>query len=72
MDCDSPTRELASRRSGADEILLLWSPCDGHVELSIRDVATGVGFHLEIAPGRALEAFHHPYAYAAPLGCHDG
>ena len=72
MACDSTTRELASRQSGADEILLLWNPCDGHVELSVRDVATGVGFQLEIAPGRALDAFHHPYAYAVPLLRQDG
>jgi hypothetical protein len=65
-------RELAQRLSGSDEILLLWRPRCERVEISVRDVATGVGFHLEVAPGSALDAFHHPYAYAASLGGHDG
>jgi hypothetical protein len=38
----------------------------------VRDVATGVGFNLEVAPDSALDAFHHPHAYAATLGRHDG
>ena len=68
MGCESTTKELARRLSGADEILLLWNPRDGHVEVSVRDVATGVGFDVEVAPGNALDAFHHPFAYAAALG----
>lgn len=72
MGCESTTRELAWRQSGADEILLLWSPCDGHVEVSVRDIATGVGFHVDVAPERALDAFHHPHAYAAALARQDG
>lgn len=72
MGCESRTKELAQRLSGGDEILLLWNPLDGHVEVSVRDVATGVGFNLEVARDSALDAFHHPYAYAAALGRHDG
>jgi hypothetical protein len=63
MGCNSTTKELASRRSGADEILLLWNPCDGRVEVAVRDVETGVGFHVRTAPARALDVFHHVYAY---------
>jgi hypothetical protein len=72
MGCESKTRELARRLSGGDEILLLWNPRDGHVEVSVRDVATGIGFDLEVAPGNALDAFHHPFAYAAALGRQAG
>lgn len=72
MGCESKTRELARRLSGGDEILLLWNPRDGHVEVSVRDLATGIGFDLDVAPGKALDAFHHPFAYAAALGRHDG
>ena len=72
MGCESTTRELAQRLSGAEEILLLWHPGCEQVEVSVRDVETGLGFHLEVAPGSALDAFHHPYAYAARLGTHDG
>jgi hypothetical protein len=59
------TRELARRLSGSDEVLLLWHPEIDCVELSVSDVATGEGFHIEVAPGTAMDAFHHPYAYAA-------
>ena len=72
MGCESRTKELAQRLSGGDEILLLWNPLDGHVEVSVRDLATGVGFNLEVARDSALDAFQHPYAYAAALGRHDG
>jgi hypothetical protein len=72
MGCESKTRELARRLSGGDEILLLWNPRDGHVEVSVRDVATGIGFDLEVAPGNALDAFQHPFAYASALGRQAG
>jgi hypothetical protein len=62
----APVRELAQRVSGTDEVLLLWHPDSEQVELSVRDVATGAGFHLEVAPGSAMDAFYHPYAYAVP------
>jgi hypothetical protein len=58
-------RELAQRLSGTDEVLLLWHPESDQVELCVRDVATGEGFQIEVAPGSAIDAFYHPYAYAA-------
>jgi hypothetical protein len=61
----APTRELAQRLSGADEVLLLWHPDSKRVELSVRDLATGVIFDLEVAPDSAMDAFYHPYAYLA-------
>jgi hypothetical protein len=64
----STVRELAQRRSGKDEVLLLWYPENERVELSVRDVETGVGFHLAVARDRAIDAFYHPYAYAARAG----
>lgn len=59
------TRELAQRLSGTDEILLLWHPESERVEISIRDIATGASFHVEVVPDRAIDAFYHPYAYAS-------
>jgi hypothetical protein len=59
-----PRRELAQRLSGADEVLLLWQPELDRVELSVRDVVTGAGFRIEVAPASAIDAFNHPYAYA--------
>jgi hypothetical protein len=61
----SPTRELAQRLSGADEVLLLWHPESDRVELSVRSLATGAGCQIEVAPADAIDAFYHPFAYAA-------
>jgi hypothetical protein len=61
----APTRELAQRLSGTVEVLLLWHPEIDRVELSVSDVTTGEGFHIAVEPGTAMDAFHHPYAYAA-------
>ncbi len=61
----APARELARRVSGTDEVLLLWHPDSDRVELSVRDLTTGAGLEIEVPPGRAMDAFHHPYAYAA-------
>jgi hypothetical protein len=66
-----PLRELAQRASGTNEVLLLWDPESGRVELSVRDVASGAGFYVEVEPASALEAFHHPYAYVAQRGTSD-
>ncbi len=64
-ECLRPsTRELAQRLSGKDEVLLLWHPETDRVELSVSDVTTGEGFHIAVEPGTAMDAFHHPYAYA--------
>ena len=59
------TRELAQRLSGTVEVLLLWQPEGDQVELSVHDLATDAGFHLDVAPANAMDAFYHPYAYAA-------
>ena len=61
----SALRELAQRVSGTDEVLLLWDPESQRVELSVRDVASGAGFHVEVERASALDAFYHPYAYVA-------
>ena len=68
----APTRELAQRRSGADEVLLLWHPESDRVELAVRNLATGVGCQIEVAPGDAIDAFYHPFAYAARWECSEG
>ena len=34
-------------------------------EFSVSDVTTREAFHVVVEPGTAMDAFHHPYAYAA-------
>jgi hypothetical protein len=65
-------RELAQRISGTDEVQLFWHPDSKRVEVSVRDVDTGAGFHVEVAPGSAMDAFYHPYAYAVRRTSGDG
>jgi hypothetical protein len=60
----APTRELAQRLSGTDEVLLLWHPESDRVELAVRNLATGAGCQIEVAPADAIDAFYHPFAYA--------
>jgi hypothetical protein len=61
---EEPARELAQRQSGTLQVLLLWHAQNDLVELSVRDLSTGRGFHTEVAPDRAIDAFYHPYVYA--------
>jgi hypothetical protein len=60
----APARELAQRRIGTAEVLLLWRSKIDQVEISLYDSATDDGFQVKVAPGDALDAFYHPYAYA--------
>lgn len=59
------TRELAARESDGVHVLLLWHPRENAVTVSVEDTRLGDCFQLAVAPERALDAFHHPFAYAA-------
>ena len=58
------SRELAARESDGIHVLLLWHPRENEVTVSVED-ARGDRFELAVAPERALDAFDHPFAYAA-------
>ena len=59
-------RELDRRTGDGIEVRLLWCQDDGHVTVALTDTKTGEAFELPVRAGeRALEVFHHPYAYAA-------
>ena len=59
------TRELASRESDGVHVLLLWHPRDDAVTVSVEDSRGGRRFEISVDSRRALDAFYHPYAYAA-------
>ena len=59
------TRELAVRSSDGVHVLLLWHPDENALTVSVEDERVGDRFQLAVAPDRALDAFYHPYAYAA-------
>jgi hypothetical protein len=66
MTSGSPqARELAARESNGVRVLLLWHPDENALTVSVEDARLGDHFRLAVAPDRALDAFYHPFAYAA-------
>jgi hypothetical protein len=61
----SNTRELAARNSDGMQVLLLWHPNENALTVSVEDARLGDRLRLAVAPERALDAFYHPFAYAA-------
>jgi len=63
-------RELAHRSANGVEVTLLWDPETDVVSLEASDAATGEVVVLVVPRALALDAFRHPFAYAAgdPLG----
>ena len=61
----SQTRELAARDCDGIHVVLLWHPRENALTLSVKDTRVGDRFHLPVACDRALDAFYHPFAYAA-------
>ena len=58
-------RELASRENDGLRVVLQWHPHPGEVTVSVADSRTGDQFEFAVDGERALDAFHHPFAYAA-------
>jgi hypothetical protein len=65
MSPATSTRELAARESDGISVRLLWHPRENAVTVSVEDARVGDCFQLAVAPERALDAFQHPFAYAA-------
>ena len=63
------TRELDHRASDGIEVRLLWNAETKAVLVSVAE-RDGVGFEFQVPPTNALDAFHHPYAYAAYVDHH--
>ena len=67
------TRELESRSNDGIEVRLLWIEDDNRLLVAVADAKTGDGFAIEVSDGdRALDVFHHPFAYAAWRGVQTG
>jgi hypothetical protein len=66
---NSPTEmptELAHRTSDGLDVLLLWNRGDDQLKVVVDDLRTGSSFELVAGDGKqGLDAFHHPFAYAA-------
>jgi hypothetical protein len=57
-------RELDHRSNDGVEVTLFWSQQTNRVWVSVADDARGDSFELDVDPSDALDAFHHPFAYA--------
>ena len=59
-------RELTSRTANGVHVRLLWAEPEGRCSVAVTDITTAEAFQIEVRAGeRALDVFHHPYAYAA-------
>ncbi|MGZ6637950.1 MAG: hypothetical protein ACXVII_34385 [Solirubrobacteraceae bacterium] len=64
----SQTRnELAHRANNGIEVALFWTKPTTRVAVQVSDVRFGESFEFEVEGEHALDAFNHPYAYAASL-----
>lgn len=61
-------RELAARQSDGVEVRLLWDEASDAVSVVVADVLDGASFEVPVEPEHALDAFNHPYGYAALRG----
>jgi hypothetical protein len=57
--------ELAHRESNGIEVSLFWTAATNRVTVEVVDASLNERFEVIVDPAEALDAFHHPYAYAA-------
>jgi hypothetical protein len=60
--------ELALRRQDGLEVTLLWDSGSNEVSIGLVDDGAQTAFAFVVDPACALDAFYHPFAYAAVLG----
>lgn len=65
-----PRRELAQRAAEGIEVTLYWNESENSIALEVLDSGTDSVLEFAVARDRALDAFYHPYAYAARQGIH--
>jgi hypothetical protein len=59
-------KELAHRASGGIDVSLFWNERTNRVTVKVNDSRSGEAFEFEVDRPRALDAYHHPFAYATP------
>jgi hypothetical protein len=68
--------ELAVRENDGLGVSLLWSKATNRVQISVVDQMFDAELSIDVPGACALDAFYHPFAYAAGaglgLGCADG
>ncbi len=59
------SRELAERASNGTRVRLLWRQGTRQQWVEVREPDSDRALAIPVQPERALDAFHHPYAYAS-------
>jgi hypothetical protein len=62
------TQELLVREAGGIEVSLVWRRDADSLAVVVNDERLGASFEVAAPRDRALDAFHHPFAYAAAQG----
>jgi hypothetical protein len=61
-------RELAHRTNDGFDVTLFWSKASNRVTISVFQARSATALEFEVDGADALDAFNHPYAYAATDG----
>jgi hypothetical protein len=64
---DIAVRELAERSGDGITVWLVWYAGREQLTVVVADEKEGSGFSFDVGAARALDAFAHPFAYAAAL-----
>jgi hypothetical protein len=64
-------RELAHRTTDGIEVTLLWSKASDRITIAVFDTRSDAALEFDVDGAVALDAFNHPYAYAAALRIDD-
>jgi hypothetical protein len=67
VNTSTSARELDHRVADGIHVTLVWYPATNQVAVIVFDEGSGESFELDVPADRALDAFHHPYAYLSPL-----
>jgi hypothetical protein len=59
--------ELDRRSSVHLDVILLWNREENTVAIDVTDWLAAAHFRVDVPTDRALDAFHHPFAYAPAL-----
>ena len=66
MNTLSTFHELAHRRNDGIDVTMFWDSRTDQVSVAVNDAKGGEAFEIHVLPGeRAMDVFHHPFAYAA-------
>jgi hypothetical protein len=57
--------ELAHRASDGIDVYLFWNELTNRISVRVLDARRDAGLEFEVDGRHALDAFNHPYAYAA-------